>query len=101
MNSDNVLPKRGAPDAVVFWGPAMMVGPALAVTQVAGWVLGVLGDVQSIIRPTMALELFASRGALFFPIAAFMAACRRWNEARASASVGWAAVAVTVMPIPG
>jgi hypothetical protein len=73
----------------------MIVAPVLVCVAplLAGWLLGVVSDVGSLVRPKTSLQLFVSVGAVFFPFAAFMAARGCWNEARARASVGWPTVA--------
>jgi hypothetical protein len=81
-------------DAVVFRGSVMFVAPRLAcvVPLVAGWWLGVFGDVQSVIRPRTSFQLFVSLAAAFFPFSAFAVAHCCWNGARVRASVGWPTV---------
>ncbi len=96
VNSDQVAPKPD--DTVVFWGSAVIIGPVLVCVApfVLGWVLGAIVDLRSLIRPTTPLQVFVSLGALWFPMAAFIAARRRWNSARARAAAAWPTVPGTV-----
>jgi hypothetical protein len=75
-----------------------MVARPGVVLLVAGWVRVRRCPVD--LRPTMALQLVASCGAVDFPVATFMAA-RPDGTRHGRASVGWPTVAGTVVPIPG
>jgi len=89
-----LVPKPGDPNEVAFWEWVMMVGPVLAcvLPLVAGGWLGAFDDFRWIDRPVTFLQAITILGTMCFPFAAYFAVRRRWNEARARASVAWPTV---------
>jgi hypothetical protein len=91
---DWISPKTGGADAVAFWEWVMTVAPVLAgaLTLGAGWLCGAFVDFQWVDRQVTSIQAFTILGTMMFPAAAFLAARRRWFEARAHTSVGWPTV---------
>jgi hypothetical protein len=91
---DKLVPQPGDPNAVVFWANATAAGPILAcvLPLAIGWLLGAFVDFQWVDKPVNFLQGITILGTMMFPFAAYYAARRRWNEARARASVAWPTV---------
>ena len=91
---DRTSPKTDGADAAAVWEWVMTAAPVVAgaLTLGVGWLGGAFVDFQWADRPVTFLQAFTILGAMMFPAAAFLAARRRWYEARARTSVGWPTV---------
>ena len=94
MSLDKIFPRPGDPNEVAFWAWLMTVTPPVAfvLPLAACWLLGGFVDFQWVNQPVTFLQSLTILGAMCFPFAAFYAARRGWNEARARASVAWPTV---------
>jgi hypothetical protein len=95
VSLDRLVPQPGDPNAVAFWEWMMAAGPIAAgsLTLATGWLLGAFVDWQWVDKPVTFVQALMILGSMCFPVAAFLAARRRWFEARARDAVAWPTVA--------
>ena len=91
---DRLVPKPGDPREVAFWAGGMVIAPVAvcAASLANGWLFGAFVDWVWIDQPVTFIQGLTILGSMCFPVAALLAARRRWFEARARASGAWPTV---------
>jgi hypothetical protein len=88
---DRLVSKPGYPREVVFWQVAMAISPIVAAvaTPLIGGMLGTFAEQHRLDALINFIQPLKFVGTMCFPFAAYFAARRRWDLARARASVTW------------